>query len=186
MVKWVGYAHQHSIWEPVKHFEKGSELLNQFEQKQQQLLSKKNEIKAAKAKQIARIKDLPKVGDLCFGKVRGYKPWPAFVTKIQKSKNGSVIWVQFFNANQQRYLIVNDHLVFPFVNTFWYKFIFFNSGKCTINTIFDLEEGSPYIEQHKNDVQFTGAVKEMAFSVKMRADQMKLPMNILKKYTNLI
>lgn len=38
--------------------------------------------------------DPPKKGDLCFGKVRGFVPWPAYVTGIE----GSFAWVKFFNS----------------------------------------------------------------------------------------
>lgn len=44
--------------------------------------------------QISSVLTL-KVGDLCFGKVRGYPEWPGVVIKVE---NG-VFWVKFFNSD---------------------------------------------------------------------------------------
>lgn len=48
-------------------------------------------------KQLMKVKVLPKVGDLCYAKVRSYSEWPAIVTKIESSNR---VWVKFFNSTQ--------------------------------------------------------------------------------------
>lgn len=60
---------------------------------------KQTKIAKKSKKTIARYSkaDPPRKGDLCFAKVRGFVPWPAYVTGIE----GSSVWVQFFNSNQK-------------------------------------------------------------------------------------
>lgn len=52
-------------------------------------------------KKIVRIKPLPAVGDLCFGKVRGFVAWPAVVSEVEKLGGKTVIWVKFFNSTER-------------------------------------------------------------------------------------
>lgn len=97
LLKWAGYDDIHNTWEPIQNVSES--LINDFERKQQS--PKKKEKKGKKKNnKMVRVKEVPLVGDFCFAKVRGYAPWPAYVTKIQKN----VIWVKFFNSTE-RYLI---------------------------------------------------------------------------------
>lgn len=46
---------------------------------------------------IAPVKKVFKVGELCFGKIRGYCEWPALITEVQKN----YVLVKFFNSTQR-------------------------------------------------------------------------------------
>lgn len=53
------------------------------------------------SRKIIRVKPVPNVGDLCFGKIRRFCPWPAVITKIEntgKKIKKTTIWVKFFNS----------------------------------------------------------------------------------------
>lgn len=69
-------------------------------QQQQSKIEKEKKKKAGKMKQIVKAKEMPAIGDFCFGKVRGYLPWPGHVTKIEKH----IVWVELFNSGL-RYFI---------------------------------------------------------------------------------
>lgn len=170
----------YNTWEPIKNLNESA--LNAFEkkekQKQQQQSKNEKKIKkkAKKTKQLVRAKEMPVIGDFCFAKVRGYPPWPAFVEKIEKP----IVWVKFFNSNQ-RYSIFSGH----FLSVYTAIFIFY-SGKCTLNTVANLDDGYVYINQFKSNAGFTKAVKEMAFVIKEQGKKLKIPPNYLQKYANLI
>lgn len=183
LVKWAGYDDVYNTWEPIKHLnENALDALNAFEKKekqkqqQQSKIEKRMKQKGEKSKQLVRTKEIPAIGDFCFAKVRGYAPWPAVVDKIEKP----IVWVKFFNSNQ-RYCIFIGHFLFVYT-----AIVIFYSGKCTVNTVTNLDDGYVYINQHKSNSGFTKAVKEMAFVIKERGKEMKIPSNFLKKYENLI
>lgn len=95
MIKWAGYDDDQNTWEPERNLISNNLLLKfEMEEKKKQ---KKIEKEEKKMKQIVRAKEVPSIGDLCFAKVRGYAPWPAIVTKIEKP----TVWVKFFNSSQR-------------------------------------------------------------------------------------
>lgn len=102
--------------------------------------------------------DPPKKGDLCFAKVRGFVPWPAYVTEIE---SGSV-WVKFFNSAQKYY-----DLKFKIINIkmFQHYYLIFRRGKCSYKDIFNLCDGVTFLEKHKHKNDFVKAVKEMSFTL---------------------
>lgn len=72
-------------------------------------VNKKEKKKTKKAKKTVATyskADPPKQGDLCFAKVKGFVPWPAYVTEIE----GGFVWVQFFNSTL-KYVIENHILI---------------------------------------------------------------------------
>lgn len=98
LIKWAGYSDVDNTWEPIENISES--LVKKFEideGKKIQQRPKKDKKKSKKKQQIVLAQVMPLVGDLCFGKVRGYAPWPAIVTNIDKN----VIWVKFFNSNQR-------------------------------------------------------------------------------------
>lgn len=50
--------------------------------------------KPLKKNQLMNVKPIPAVGDLCFGKVKGFVAWPCVITAVELP----TIWVKFFNS----------------------------------------------------------------------------------------
>lgn len=54
----------------------------------------KNKMPESKTRKLIHVKPMPNEGDIGFGHVRGYAPWPCSISKIDESS----IWVKFFNS----------------------------------------------------------------------------------------
>ncbi|XP_055306817.1 uncharacterized protein LOC129571073 [Sitodiplosis mosellana] len=107
---------------------------------------------------VAPAKKKFEVGELCFGKVRGFPEWPAIITKIEKN----YALVKFFNS--------------PL------------SGKCFFGKIFNLEEGLRFLKLQGKNLQLQKATKEMAFVLreKVREESITLKSEVLSQYLSLI
>lgn len=108
---------------------------------------------------VGKVKRAPNIGDLCFGKIKGYAEWPAHVDSIE----GNCAWITFFNSD--------------------------TVGKCSFNKIFDLEEGVRFLDKYVNKHKaFTKAVKEMAFIMrdKMKNSKSLSDNKVIKRYIDLI
>lgn len=86
----------------------------------------------------------PAVGDLCYGKIKGYVEWPAVVTDVQKK----FAWVKFFNASMQE-----------------------QNGKCTFKYIYNLHDGLKFLNKYNKNVAFITAAKEMALSLRSNMNE---------------
>lgn len=111
MIKWAGYGDDDNSWEPEGNISKNAliafEMQQKKEQKQPPKTQKKKKKATKKKKQLVRAREMPAIGDFCFAKVRGWKPWPGNVIKIEHS----TIWVKFYGWNpEEKYVINSGHI----------------------------------------------------------------------------
>lgn len=108
MIKWARYGDASNSWEPEKNISKDALIAFELQSKKTEKKPPKKKKGGSKMKRLVRAKEMPAVGDFCFAKVRGWKPWPGNVMKIENS----IIWVKFYNWNPTERYINSPTLVF--------------------------------------------------------------------------